>query len=249
MSQVKVQVRAERACGALQELCATWYSCVSSVPSIIFVPSPLSLPSDLPRRRPSPLHPLIAADRLSSACTFLGPSRKRGPPKGYIDAIEARLHQTEALIGILLASKDTRAKTLLEDLSQVCATVMSSGFLLHYGIALWQETMSISRHPYAAGSVSTVRVVAPCLQGGTGVYAIRCSPCLTGFFLRIISRRTSSNVSIILLTVLRVAKGVRRHQAAPGPRPRTRKRGKPRHLSPLSKPFVVPPGCIFDERY
>ena len=53
------------------------------------------------------------------ACTFLGPSRKRGPPKGYIDAIEARLHQTEALIGILLASKDSRAKTLLEDLSQV----------------------------------------------------------------------------------------------------------------------------------
>ncbi|THH02019.1 hypothetical protein EW026_g775 [Hermanssonia centrifuga] len=53
-----------------------------------------------------------------TACTFLGPSRKRGPPKGYIDAIEARLHQTEALIGILLASKDSRAKTLLEDLSQ-----------------------------------------------------------------------------------------------------------------------------------
>ena len=59
----------------------------------------------------------LLPDRL--ACTFLGPSRKRGPPKGYIDAIEARLHQTEALIGILLASKDSRAKTLLEDLSQV----------------------------------------------------------------------------------------------------------------------------------
>lgn len=53
------------------------------------------------------------------ACTFLGPSRKRGPPKGYIDAIEARLHQTEALIGILLSSKDSRAKTLLADLSEV----------------------------------------------------------------------------------------------------------------------------------
>jgi hypothetical protein len=38
-----------------------------------------------------------------AACTFLGPSRKRGPPKGYIDAIEARLHQTEALLGVLLA--------------------------------------------------------------------------------------------------------------------------------------------------
>ena len=40
---------------------------------------------------------------LRLACTFLGPSRKRGPPKGYIDAIESRLHQTEALVGILLA--------------------------------------------------------------------------------------------------------------------------------------------------
>ncbi|KAJ6591310.1 hypothetical protein DFH09DRAFT_825847, partial [Mycena vulgaris] len=35
---------------------------------------------------------------LGTECTFLGPSRKRGPPKGYIDAIEARLHQTEALV-------------------------------------------------------------------------------------------------------------------------------------------------------
>lgn len=40
---------------------------------------------------------------LGTPCTFLGPSRKRGPPKGYIDAIEARLHQTEALLGVLLA--------------------------------------------------------------------------------------------------------------------------------------------------
>ena len=53
------------------------------------------------------------------ACTFLGPSRKRGPPKGYIDAIEARLHQAEALLGIMLASGDSRAETLLDDISQV----------------------------------------------------------------------------------------------------------------------------------
>jgi hypothetical protein len=52
-------------------------------------------------------------------CTFLGPSRKRGPPKGYIDAIEARLHQTEALVGIMLAANDSRARGLLDDLSQV----------------------------------------------------------------------------------------------------------------------------------
>lgn len=53
------------------------------------------------------------------ACTFLGPSRKRGPPKGYIDAIEARLHQTEALLGIMIGSNDERARSLLEDLAKV----------------------------------------------------------------------------------------------------------------------------------
>jgi hypothetical protein len=55
-------------------------------------------------------------------CTFLGPSRKRGPPKGYIDAIEARLHQTEALVGIILAANDSRARSLLDDISQVTLT-------------------------------------------------------------------------------------------------------------------------------
>jgi len=62
-------------------------------------------------------------------CTFLGPSRKRGPPKGYIDAIEARLHQTEAVLGIILSlaggldgsrgDSDPGATSLIEDLCQV----------------------------------------------------------------------------------------------------------------------------------
>lgn len=55
----------------------------------------------------------------ATACTFLGPSRKRGPPKGYIDAIEARLHQTEALLGIMLATSDPRARSLLHDMEKV----------------------------------------------------------------------------------------------------------------------------------
>ncbi|CAE6481243.1 unnamed protein product [Rhizoctonia solani] len=53
---------------------------------------------------------------LGQECTFLGPSRKRGPPKGYIDAIEARLHQLEALLGTLIASPDSRAQSLIADL-------------------------------------------------------------------------------------------------------------------------------------
>ena len=65
---------------------------------------------------------------VRAACTFLGPSRKRGPPKGYIDAIEARLHQTEALIGILLASRDSRARSVLEDLSEVRPSAGPRGY-------------------------------------------------------------------------------------------------------------------------
>ncbi|CAE7227860.1 unnamed protein product [Rhizoctonia solani] len=53
---------------------------------------------------------------LNQECTFLGPSRKRGPPKGYIDAIEARLHQLEALLGTLIASPDPRAQSLIADI-------------------------------------------------------------------------------------------------------------------------------------
>ncbi|KAF9030317.1 hypothetical protein BDZ89DRAFT_985448 [Hymenopellis radicata] len=68
--------------------------------------------------RASPDEPCRSCVMLGTPCTFLGPSRKRGPPKGYIDAIEARLHQTEALLGIMISSADQRAQTLLQDLAQ-----------------------------------------------------------------------------------------------------------------------------------
>ncbi|KAI0057305.1 hypothetical protein BV25DRAFT_1831290 [Artomyces pyxidatus] len=68
--------------------------------------------------RSSDREPCKSCIMLGTPCTFLGPSRKRGPPKGYIDAIEARLHQTEALIGIMLAAEDPRAKGILDDLAE-----------------------------------------------------------------------------------------------------------------------------------
>ncbi|KAF9269506.1 hypothetical protein L218DRAFT_953120 [Marasmius fiardii PR-910] len=68
--------------------------------------------------RTSPSEPCRNCVMLGTECTSLGPSRKRGPPKGYIDAIEARLHQMEALLGIMLSCDDDRATTLLKDLSQ-----------------------------------------------------------------------------------------------------------------------------------
>lgn len=86
----------------------------------------------LPSVPVSPLHRLLGKflgllENLE--CTFLGPSRKRGPPKGYIDAIEARLHQTEAVLGIVLSlaggldgtrgDGDHGASSLIKDLCQV----------------------------------------------------------------------------------------------------------------------------------
>lgn len=71
----------------------------------------------------------------STACTFLGirnitlptavhsyhlqgPSYKRGPPKGYIHAIEQRWHQVESLLGAILQCPDQRVQNLVNDLRQ-----------------------------------------------------------------------------------------------------------------------------------
>ncbi|KAL5534107.1 hypothetical protein ACEPAG_568 [Sanghuangporus baumii] len=45
-------------------------------------------------------------------CTFQGPSYKRGPPKGYISAIEQRLHQVEAVLGAIITSKDVKTQEI-----------------------------------------------------------------------------------------------------------------------------------------
>ncbi|KAF9567781.1 hypothetical protein CPC08DRAFT_739993 [Agrocybe pediades] len=51
-------------------------------------------------------------------CTYLGPSYKRGPPKGYIHAIEQRWHQVEALLGAILQCPDQRVQSVVSDLRQ-----------------------------------------------------------------------------------------------------------------------------------
>lgn len=56
-------------------------------------------------------HPLSGLHFFS-----LGPSFKRGPPKGYINAIEQRLHQVEAIFGVLVSSRDERTQSVINDL-------------------------------------------------------------------------------------------------------------------------------------
>jgi hypothetical protein len=47
-----------------------------------------------------------------------GPSYKRGPPKGYIHAIEQRWHQVESLLGAILQCPDARVQEFVGDLKQ-----------------------------------------------------------------------------------------------------------------------------------
>ncbi|KAL4070710.1 fungal-specific transcription factor domain-containing protein [Scleroderma citrinum] len=55
----------------------------------------------------------------NSACQHsVGPSYKRGPPKGYIQAIEQRWHQVEALLGAVIASPDPRVQELLAEIRE-----------------------------------------------------------------------------------------------------------------------------------
>ncbi|KAH7910437.1 fungal-specific transcription factor domain-containing protein [Hygrophoropsis aurantiaca] len=53
-----------------------------------------------------------------NACTFLGPSYKRGPPKGYIQAIEQRWHQVESLLGAIVACPDRRVQEIISEMQQ-----------------------------------------------------------------------------------------------------------------------------------
>ncbi|EIW61386.1 uncharacterized protein TRAVEDRAFT_44201 [Trametes versicolor FP-101664 SS1] len=73
--------------------------------------------------RKSPAEQSSAGDtkgrrRSTRACTFTDPTHKRGPPKGYILALERRLHQVEALLGTIISSDDPRARSLVQDLSR-----------------------------------------------------------------------------------------------------------------------------------
>lgn len=49
---------------------------------------------------------------------MIGPSYKRGPPKGYIHAIEQRWHQVESLLGAILQCPDPRVKEIVAEMRQ-----------------------------------------------------------------------------------------------------------------------------------
>jgi Fungal Zn(2)-Cys(6) binuclear cluster domain len=81
-----------------------------------------------PHHQLNPLHspslhfprypPLSPTPPIPSPLTVrrTGPSFKRGPPKGYIHAIEQRWHQVESILGAILSSKDPHVNALINNL-------------------------------------------------------------------------------------------------------------------------------------
>ncbi|KAI8379141.1 fungal-specific transcription factor domain-containing protein [Radiomyces spectabilis] len=54
---------------------------------------------------------------LGLQCTYKESTKKRGPPKGYIEAIEGRLHRLEALLGSVIQEDDPRSQAILKELN------------------------------------------------------------------------------------------------------------------------------------
>ncbi|ORX62338.1 hypothetical protein DM01DRAFT_1315788 [Hesseltinella vesiculosa] len=50
-------------------------------------------------------------------CVYKPITKKRGPPKGYIEAIESRLHRLEALIGSAVQEDDPRFRAIMTELN------------------------------------------------------------------------------------------------------------------------------------
>ena len=44
------------------------------------------------------------------------PSFRRGPPKGYIQALEHRLHQVESVLAAIMSSPDIRSRSVIDEL-------------------------------------------------------------------------------------------------------------------------------------
>lgn len=51
-------------------------------------------------------------------CATAAPSFRRGPPKGYIQALEHRLHQVESVLAAIMTSTDIRSRSIIDELGK-----------------------------------------------------------------------------------------------------------------------------------
>ncbi|KAF9981278.1 hypothetical protein BGZ65_004129 [Modicella reniformis] len=62
--------------------------------------------------------------------TYNDPTKKRGPPKGYIEAIEARLYRMEGFLDGLIKDKDPRAEIVRAELDAMAREAEMTGLQL-----------------------------------------------------------------------------------------------------------------------
>ncbi len=106
-----------------------------------------------------------------------GPSFKRGPPKGYIHAIEQRWHQVESILGAILSSKDPHVNALINNLRRdnLARDILSRVDLGPF--------VSISCRP----SEPSLRYPADAMQGPTGRLSISAGMSKEDFFASIMN--------------------------------------------------------------
>ncbi|KAF9274610.1 hypothetical protein BGZ68_000509 [Mortierella alpina] len=85
------------------------------------------------------IHPLCTnCQTFQYECTYNDPTKKRGPPKGYIEAIEARLHRMEGLLGGLVQNNDPRAEIVRAELEAMARDAEMTGLKLRRSKAFEQ---------------------------------------------------------------------------------------------------------------
>ncbi|KAJ2882138.1 hypothetical protein H4R27_003641 [Coemansia aciculifera] len=88
---------------------------------------------------------------ISASCTYLDAAKKRGPPKGYIEVIENRLHKVEELLRDLVISDSAAARHVLEALrapdSDDLAIVTDPSGTLFGGVTLSELESRAAQNP------------------------------------------------------------------------------------------------------
>ncbi|KAH8835572.1 fungal-specific transcription factor domain-containing protein, partial [Flagelloscypha sp. PMI_526] len=107
--------------------------------------------------------PCKTCSMAGTACTFLGPSYKRGPPKGYIHAIEQRWHQVESLLGVLLQSKDPRVQSVINDLKRdnLACEILNRVDLGPYGPSGRSQTGGSTKEDFFASILRSNQSASP----------------------------------------------------------------------------------------
>ncbi|KAG0290170.1 hypothetical protein BGZ97_006247, partial [Linnemannia gamsii] len=126
------------------------------------------------------IHPLCTnCETFNYECTYNDPTKKRGPPKGklvpmmtgYIEAIEARLHRMEGLLGGLVKDKDPRAEIVRAELDAMAREAEMTGLKLRRSKAyeeIHNAMQASSASSTSASASSNGTTVKPGAGAGSG---------------------------------------------------------------------------------